>query len=94
MVLGGFVIYGFELRLGWELFRNPAGMANEGNLDGLAFLMLGIYGIALARAWELLGAVPRRGLLGWLLFKRTRGEQEEVHSKQDDAQRSDPEDST
>jgi hypothetical protein len=56
--------------------------------------MLGIYGIALARAWELLGAVPRRGLLGWLLFKRTRGEQEEVRSEQDDAQRSDLEDGT
>jgi hypothetical protein len=97
LVLGGFVIYGFELRLGWALFRNPAGMGSQGNLDGLAFLILGIYGIALARAWELLGAVPRRGLLGWLLFKRKRGEQEEeeeVRSEQDDAQRSDLEDGT
>ena len=94
LVLGGFVIYGFELRLGWALFRNPAGMGSQGDLDGLAFLILGIYGIALARAWELLGAVPRRGLLGWLLFKRTRGEQEEVRSEQDDAQRSDLEDDT
>jgi hypothetical protein len=51
LVLGGLVIYGFELRIGWELFRNPAGMGREGYLDGLAFLMLGIYGIALARAW-------------------------------------------
>jgi hypothetical protein len=33
-------------------------------------------------------------LLGWLLFKRTRGEQEEVRSEQDDAQRSDLEDGT
>jgi hypothetical protein len=98
LVLGGLVIYGFELRLGWELFRNPAGMETEGYLDGLAFLMLGIYGIALARAWELLGAVPKRGLLGWLLFNRTRGEQEveqeEVHSEQDDTQGSDLEDET
>jgi hypothetical protein len=94
LVLSGLVVYGFELRLGWELFRNPAGMGSEGYLDALAFLMLGIYGIALARAWELLGAVPRRGLLGWLLFKRTRGEQEEVRSEQDDAQRSDLEDGT
>jgi hypothetical protein len=89
LVLGGLVIYGFELRLGWELFRNPTGMGSERYLDGLAFLMVGIYGIALARAWELLGAVPRRGLLGWLLFNRTRGEQEEVHSEQDDTQESD-----
>jgi hypothetical protein len=98
LVLGGFVIYGFELRLGWALFRNPAGMGSQGDLDGLAFLILGIYGIALARAWELLGGVPSRGLLGWLLFKRTRGEQEEVRSEQrseqDDAQRSDLEDGT
>jgi hypothetical protein len=95
LVLGGLVIYGFELRLGWELFRNPAGMASEGYLDALAFLMLGIYGIALARAWELLGASPRRGLLGWLLFNRRRGEQEQVRSaEQHDAKRSDLEDDT
>jgi hypothetical protein len=49
LVLGGFVVYGLELRLGWALFRNSAGMANEGYLDGLAFLILGIYGIALWR---------------------------------------------
>jgi hypothetical protein len=94
LVLGGFVVYGLELRLGWDLFRNSAGMANEGYLDGLAFLILGIYGIALARAWELLGAASRRGLLGWLLLKRTRNEQEEVHSEQDDAKRSDLVDDT
>ena len=58
------MIYGFELRLGWELFRNPAGMVNEEYLNRLAFLMLGIYGIALARAWELLGAVPKITHLG------------------------------
>jgi hypothetical protein len=63
-VLGGFVVYELELRLGWGLFRNPAGMANEGYLDGLAFLMLGIYGIALARAWKLPGAVPNITHLG------------------------------
>ena len=63
-MLGGFVVYGLELRLGWELFRNSAGMANEGYLDGLAFLILGIYGIALARAWELLGAAPNITHLG------------------------------
>jgi hypothetical protein len=64
LVLGGFVVYRLELRLGWELFRNPAGMVNEGYLNRLAFLMLGIYGIALARAWELLGAVPKITHLG------------------------------
>jgi hypothetical protein len=64
LVLSGFVVYRVELRLGWELFRNPAGMVDEGYLDRLAFLMLGIYGIALARAWELLGAVPKITHLG------------------------------
>jgi hypothetical protein len=52
LVLGGFVVYGLELRLGWGLFHNPAGMANEGYLDGLAFLMLGIYGIELDASLE------------------------------------------
>jgi hypothetical protein len=32
LVLSGLVVYGFELRLGWELFRNPAGMGSEGYL--------------------------------------------------------------
>ena len=50
LVLSGIVVFGFELRLGWDLFRNPASAASEGYLDTLAFLMLGIYGIALARA--------------------------------------------
>jgi hypothetical protein len=94
LVLGGLVIYESELRLGWELFRTPAGVGSQGYLDGLAFLILGLYGIALARAWELLGTVPKRGLLGWLLFNRTRGEHEEVHSERDDTQGSDLEDDT
>ena len=50
LVLSGIVVFGFELRLGWDLFRNPASAASEVYLDTLAFLMLGIYGIALARA--------------------------------------------
>ena len=39
LVLSGFGVFGFELLLGWDLFRNPA---SEGNLDTLAFLMWGI----------------------------------------------------
>jgi predicted permease len=51
-----------------EVVNARALVANPRNLDPLytiCGLLLGVYGIGLTRAWELLGA-PRFGLSGWL----------------------------
>ncbi|HEX6553985.1 MAG TPA: hypothetical protein VF026_14555 [Ktedonobacteraceae bacterium] len=56
------VLYGFELYYAVQLLRFP-GQSNP--LFALTSLLLGIYGVGLVRAWELIG-VRRYGLLSWL----------------------------
>ncbi|HET9919665.1 MAG TPA: hypothetical protein VFQ30_07480 [Ktedonobacteraceae bacterium] len=53
LVLIGVVLYGFELYYAWQLLRSPNDSTNVLNLSTI---LLGIYGVALIRAWELLGA--------------------------------------
>jgi hypothetical protein len=62
MVLVGLVLYGYELYLAWQLLFSPK-QANF--VFDLSTLLLGIYGLALIRAWELLGA-RRFALSYWL----------------------------
>ena len=56
------VLYGFELYYAVQLLRFP-GQSNP--VFALTALLMGIYGIGLVHAWELIG-VRRYGLLSWL----------------------------
>ena len=62
MLAAGVFVYGEELVNAESLVRNPS---DPGPVYLLATLLLVVYGIALIRAWELLGA-PRTGISGWL----------------------------
>jgi hypothetical protein len=63
LVVASFIIYGLELWYGWSLLHAPA---EAGYISSLTILLCGAYGIALGRAWELLGA-RNWGLLAWLM---------------------------
>ncbi len=67
LFLASAVIYGYELAIGIQLWRQPS---NTGLLVSLVFLILGAYAIGLGRAWELLGA-PRSGFFSyvWALLR-------------------------
>jgi hypothetical protein len=62
LILVSFIIYGFEFYSAILIFKEPD---NVGNFYVLAGLLVGVYGIGLTRAWQLLGA-RRFGLGGWL----------------------------
>ncbi len=62
LILVSFIIYGFEFYYAILIILEPH---NVGNIYTLAGLLLGVYGIGLIRAWQLLGA-RRYGLFGWL----------------------------
>jgi peptidoglycan biosynthesis protein MviN/MurJ (putative lipid II flippase) len=62
MVLGSLAVYGFELALALQLLQRPSDLQS---LYALCVVLMVVYGTALLRAWELLGA-PRNGLLAWL----------------------------
>lgn len=62
MILISIGVYGDELINAIALVRTPSG---TGSIFVLATLVLVVYGIALVRSWELLGA-PRTGISGWL----------------------------
>ncbi len=62
MVLGSLAVYAFELAQAVQLLQRPTDL---GTLDTLCVVLMVVYGTALLRAWELLGA-PRTGLLAWL----------------------------
>lgn len=64
-------IYSGELAIGIELYINsPNASSNPGLVTGLLQLLLGVFAMGLARAWELLGAPRARGLassaVGWV----------------------------
>lgn len=59
LFVGSTVAYGLELWYGWQIIRDPT---NKAQMYNLAFVLFGVYAIALGRAWELLGA-RERGLL-------------------------------
>jgi len=63
LVVGSLIIYGYECYFALLLIQMPT---DVGPLDGMAGLLLGVYGIGIVRAWQLLGA-RRFGLFsGWL----------------------------
>jgi hypothetical protein len=66
LVLAGIAIYGFELYNGVQLQRFPK---DPGPIYAIAPLLIGVYGLGLTRAWQLLGA-QRFGLMGWLSVMR------------------------
>jgi hypothetical protein len=62
LILVSFIIYGYEFYYAILIIKEPN---NVGYFYVLAGLLLGVYGIGLTRAWQLLGA-RRYGLGGWL----------------------------
>ena len=62
LILVSIIIYGYELYFAILIILKPGSV---GNIYTLAGLLLGVYGIGLTRAWQLLGA-RRFGLGGWL----------------------------
>jgi hypothetical protein len=62
LILVSLIIYGFECYFAILIIKEPNSV---GNIYSLAGLLLGVYGIGLTRAWQLLGA-RRFGLGGWL----------------------------
>ena len=63
LFLGSAVVYGWEVYVGIQLWRNPT---DQVWLSVLPDLLLSAYAIGLGRAWELMGA-PRGGILFGLL---------------------------
>jgi hypothetical protein len=68
--LGTMVVYALELWYGWQVVRDPG---NPAHIYSLAYVLFGVYAVALARAWELLGA-RERGLLTALFSSRSMDE--------------------
>ena len=62
LILVSIIIYGYEFYFAILIILEPNSV---GNIYTLAGLLLGVYGIGLTRAWQLLGA-RRFGLWGWL----------------------------
>jgi hypothetical protein len=62
LILVSIIVYGYEFYYAILILKEPH---NVGNIYALAGLLLGVYGIGLTRAWQLLGA-RRFGLFGWL----------------------------
>jgi len=62
LILVSFIIYGYEFYYAILILKEPN---NVGNIYTLAWLLIGVYGLGLTRAWQLLGA-RRYGLGGWL----------------------------
>ena len=69
LVLIAVGIYGFECWNGIALLRHAG---DAGAQDAVAWLVLGSYGLGLARAWELLGG-QRHGLIGRLAHGQATG---------------------
>ena len=65
--LGSTVVYALELWYGWQIVRDPG---NTAQIYALAYLLFAVYAVALARAWELLGA-REQGLLRTLFSMRS-----------------------
>ena len=62
LILVSIIIYGYEFYFAILIILEPNSV---GNIYTLAGLLLGVYGIGLTRAWQLLGA-RRFGLGTWL----------------------------
>lgn len=76
LVLGGPIIYGFELQAALTL--NGASRGTSA-VNEVTYLLIVVYGFAIIRAWEVLGA-NRRGLVAQLLLplaRRLPGDEEQ-----------------
>lgn len=62
LVAVSLVLYGFEFYFAVLVFKTPT---DVGIIYSLTALLMGVYGLGMSRAWQLLGA-PKGGLLGWL----------------------------
>jgi len=62
LILVSIIIYGYEFYYAILIILKPNSV---GNIYALAGLLVGVYGIGLTRAWQLLGA-RRFGIGGWL----------------------------
>ena len=74
LVVGSLIIYVLEL---WYAWRVSVDQGNSGALYGLVYVLFVVYGVALGRAWELLGARDQRFFRGlfrnlYLLRQRRR----------------------
>ncbi|WIG59854.1 MAG: hypothetical protein OJF49_002601 [Ktedonobacterales bacterium] len=73
MIVGTTTLYAFQVFTAIQLIEHT----NEiGEVYVLSILLMPIYGVALIRAWELIGA-PRSGLAGWLNPLRDLDDEEE-----------------
>jgi hypothetical protein len=63
LLLGGFVIFGYEVYFAILLLMTPT---DEGALYGMTALVIGVYGLGIVRAWQLLGARRYGVMSGWL----------------------------
>jgi multidrug transporter EmrE-like cation transporter len=76
LMVGSFVIYALEFWNGWRVSWEPG---NSEALYGLVYVLFVVYGVALGRAWELLGARDQSFLRSlfrslYLLRQRRRGD--------------------
>ena len=73
MIVGTTVLYAFQIFTAIQLIEHN----NEiSEVYVLSILLMPIYGVALVRAWELIGA-PRSGVFGWLNPLRDLDDEEE-----------------
>jgi hypothetical protein len=63
LLVAGLIIYGYEVYFAALLLLTPT---DRGPLYGLTGLLIGVYGLGIARAWQLLGARRFGQLSGWL----------------------------
>jgi hypothetical protein len=63
LVLAGLIIYGYEVFFAILLLTTPTDL---GPLYGLMGLLIGVYGLGIVRAWQLLGAKRFGVFSGWL----------------------------
>jgi hypothetical protein len=63
LVAAGLIIYGYEMYFAILLLVTPS---DRGPLYGLMGLLIGVYGLGIVRAWQLLGAKRFSFLSGWL----------------------------
>lgn len=77
LILVSFIVYGFEFYCAILIVKEPNYV---GNFYLLAGLLLGVYGIGLTRAWQLLGA-RRFGIGGWLSPLRELDEPQQIRTQ-------------
>jgi hypothetical protein len=79
LIVVSLIIYGFEVYNAILIIKEPEIV---GNFYALAGLLLGVYGLGLARAWQLLGA-RRFGLGAWLSPLQELNETKPIKTQED-----------